>query len=96
MRITYGVNLGVAPAFCAANVLNKGPPLPPPAQRCPLMWVLSMDISSGEPARAAVSSRNIIASDPFVTSGYSDCTPWLMGRIAMGNPASGNLIAEHE
>lgn len=57
--ITYGVNLGVSPAFCATDGLNKSPPFPPPAQRCALTWVLSIDISSGDPARAAVSSRNI-------------------------------------
>ena len=65
MGITYGVYLGVAPAFCEPNRLNIGPPFPPPAHRWTFTWVLSMDISSSEPAKAEVNSRNIYCQIPF-------------------------------
>ena len=56
--VAQGVDLGVAPALGAADGLNRSPPFPPPAQRCTLTWVVSMEICSGFPALAAVNAAN--------------------------------------
>ena len=65
MGVAYGMDLGVAPALGAADGLNRSPPFPPPAQRCALTWVVSMETSSGVPASAAVSSANMYCQMPF-------------------------------
>ena len=56
--VTYGVDLSVTAAFGAANRLSRSPPFPPPAQRCALTWVVSMEISSGVPASSLVNAAN--------------------------------------
>jgi hypothetical protein len=43
MLIAYGVDLGVAASLGAADGLRRSPPFPPPAERCALTWVLSME-----------------------------------------------------
>ena len=63
--VTYGVNLGVAASFCQAYGLNRSPPFPPPAQRWTLIWEASIEICSGVPDKAAVSSANIYCQIPF-------------------------------
>lgn len=65
MAIAYGMDLGVASALGAADGLNRSPPFPPPAQRCALTWVASMEISSGVPAKAVVNSANRYCQIPF-------------------------------
>jgi len=59
MRVSDGVDLGVAASLGAADGLNRSPPFPPPAQRRALTWVVSMEISSGVPASTAVSLANM-------------------------------------
>ena len=58
MLVAYGMDLGVASALCAADGLSRSPPFAPPAQRCALTGVLSTELSSGVPAKAAVGSLN--------------------------------------
>ena len=65
MFIAYGVDLGVAASFCAANGLSRSPPFPPPAQRWTLTCEASMETCSGVPDSAAVSSANIYCQIPF-------------------------------
>ncbi len=41
--VAQGMNLGVSASFGAAYGLSRSPPFPPPAERCALTWVLSME-----------------------------------------------------
>jgi hypothetical protein len=43
-RVGQRVDLGVPPTARASDRLPKGPPFPPPAERCALMCVLSIAI----------------------------------------------------
>jgi len=58
MFVAQGMDLGVASALCAADGLSRGPPFPPPAQRCALTWVVSMETCSGVPARLSVKAAS--------------------------------------
>ena len=56
--VAQGMNLGVSASFGAAYGLSRSPPFPPPAQRCALTKVVSMETCSGVPDRASVKARN--------------------------------------
>ena len=58
MFVAQGMNLGVSAAFGAAYGLSRSPPFPPPAQRCALTKVVSMETCSGVPARVSVKAAN--------------------------------------
>ena len=58
MFVTQGMDLGVSAAFGAADGLSRSPPFPPPAQRCALTKVVSMETCSGVSARVSVKARN--------------------------------------
>ena len=65
MFVAQGMDLGVASALCAADGLSRGPPFPPPAQRCALTWVVSMETCSGVPAKLSVKAANRYCQCPF-------------------------------
>ena len=56
--VAQGMDLGVSSAFSATDGLSRSPPFPPPAQRCALTWVVSMETCSGVPARVSVKAAN--------------------------------------
>ena len=56
--VAQSMDLGVSAAFGAANGLNRSPLFPPPAHRCALTKVVSMETCSGVPDRASVKARN--------------------------------------
>ena len=58
MFVAQGMDLGVSAALGAADGLSRIPPFPPPAQRCALTKVVSMETCSGVPARVSVKARN--------------------------------------
>jgi len=58
MFVAQGMDLGVSAALGAADGLSRSPPFPPPAQRCALTKVVSMETCSGVPARVSVKARN--------------------------------------
>ena len=53
LHVADGVDLGVSPAACLADTIGQGPPFAPPAVRCALMQVLSMNNLSGTPSTPA-------------------------------------------
>lgn len=52
-RIADGVDLAVSTPACLADTIGQGPPFAPPAVRCTLMQVLSMNNRSGTPSAPA-------------------------------------------
>ncbi len=58
MFVAQSMDLGVSSTFGAPDGLSRSPPFPPPAQRCALTWVVSMETCSGVPAKASVKAAN--------------------------------------